>query len=146
MMNNGRGSACGCVCVLVCKSGMILGTFGQNVTEVHLAGRGGFQCWNPPLGGGVPAKWTLEPPHFGCWKGGFQGPTWSLEPPSWRFLEVPVTKSPPHGGPFTGCAGPEILHTIFWDIHHHRDHVTWPLGPLGSRELKTARNPKRGGS
>ena len=72
MMNNGRGSACGCVCVLVCKSGMILGTFGQNVTEVHLAGRGGFQCWNPPLGGGVPAKWTLEPPHFGCWKGGFQ--------------------------------------------------------------------------
>ena len=46
-----------CVCVLVCKSEVILGTFGQNVTEVHLAGRGGGSSEMDP---GTPPFWLLE--------------------------------------------------------------------------------------
>ena len=111
MMNNGCGGACGCVCVWVCKSGIILGTFGQNVVEVHFAGRGGFQCWNPYLGGGFQQNGPWNPP-FWLLEGGVPVTNLVTGTP---FMEVPrgsshqITKmSPPQKPPSRGAPDPKF--------------------------------------
>ena len=119
-------------------SGMILGTFGQNVIEVHLAGRGGVPVLEPLFRGGVPAKWTLEPPP-GTSGGGFLGGGSSTGTPP---LE------PLLGGSWGGLA-PAVedrLGSFFFDSYLIQCHKVcikfW--GPLGAVQA-FSKNPFLGG-
>ena len=144
-MNNGRGSACGCVCVLVCKSGMILGTFGQNVTEVHLAGRGGFQCWNPPPWGGGSSEMDPGTPPFWLLEGGVPVTNLVAGTP---FLEVPGGSSDQITPPRRPLHGVRRTRNFAYYILGHTASLApcyLPTRAIGFMGTKNGQEPLKGG-